>query len=125
MKYFSIIVTTGLILLAVLWPASQLPQTGYTGGDKIVHVFMFFVWSLSAQFDFPDRKLVWRILMAGVSFGLLTEVLQLQTKTRSFDWLDWLADSIGLLLALLSGKIVLPILSKIGFFRWLTTLKKH
>ena len=31
-------------------------------------------------------------------WGLVTEYIQLQVPGRSFEWMDWLADSIGVLL---------------------------
>jgi VanZ family protein len=124
MRYLSIIITTVLILIAISIPGSKMPHTtGFTGLDKVVHVFMFYVWSLSVQFD-TSVKFRWnRILVIGIGFGLLTELLQLAAKNRSFDWYDWLFDSLGLLLAALSGNLILPYLEPFWFFRWLKNQK--
>jgi VanZ family protein len=123
MRYLSITITTVLILVAISIPVSRMPHTGFTGLDKIIHLFMFYTWSLSAQFD-TSIKFRWnRILFIGIGFALLTELLQLTTKSRSFDWFDWLFDSLGLVLAALSGNLVLPNLETFWFFRWLKTLK--
>jgi VanZ family protein len=94
-----------------------------TGLDKLVHVFMFYVWSLSVQFD-TSVKFRWnRILAIGTGFGLLTELIQLAAKNRSFDWYDWLFDSLGLMLAGLSGNLILPYLETFWLFRWLKNPK--
>lgn len=80
---------------------------------------MFYTWSLSAQFD-TSIKFRWnRILVIGIGFALLTELLQLTTKSRSFDWYDWFFDSLGLVLAALTGNLILPILERFWVFRWL------
>ncbi|MEN9963458.1 MAG: VanZ like family [Bacteroidota bacterium] len=34
-------------------------------------------------------------------WGLATEYIQLQVPGRSFEWMDWLADSVGVLLVLI------------------------
>jgi VanZ family protein len=100
-----------------------MPHTGFTSLDKVVHVFMFYVWSLSVQFD-TSSKFRWsRILLTGIAFGLLTELIQLGIKNRSFDWYDWIFDTVGLVLAGLSGKIILPLLETFWFFKWLKSLK--
>lgn len=124
MKYLSIIITTALILIAISIPGSRMPDTtGFTGLDKLVHVFMFYVWSLATQFD-TSIKFRWtRILFIGIGFGLLTELIQLAVKNRSFDWYDWFFDSVGLVLAALSGRLILPHLEKFWFFRWLKSFK--
>jgi VanZ family protein len=123
MRYLSVTITTILILIAISIPGSQMPHTGFTSLDKVVHVFMFYVWSLSAQFD-TSIKFRWnRILLIGIAFGLLTELLQLAAKNRSFDWYDWVFDSLGLVLAALSGKLILSFLEQLWFFRWLKNSK--
>jgi VanZ family protein len=124
MRYLSLTITTVLVLIAISIPGSSMPQTtGFTGLDKLVHVFMFYVWSLSVQFD-TSVKFRWnRILAIGTGFGLLTELIQLAAKNRSFDWYDWLFDSLGLMLAGLSGNLILPYLETFWLFRWLKNPK--
>lgn len=119
MRYLSIIITTALILIAISIPGSKMPHTGFTSLDKVVHVFMFYVWSLAVQFD-TSIKFRWnRILVIGIAFGFITELIQLAVKNRSFDWYDWIFDSLGLVLAALSGNLILPYLETFWLFRWL------
>jgi VanZ family protein len=125
MKYLSITCTTVLILVAISIPISRIPHTGFISLDKTVHLFMFYTWSLSAQFD-TSIKFRWnRILFIGIGFALLTELLQLTTKSRSFDWYDWLFDSIGLVLAAFSSNLILPFLEGFWLFRWLKNPKRN
>jgi VanZ family protein len=42
--------------------------------------------------------------MAVIVWGIFTEIIQLYVPGRSFDLLDWAADSLGALLALLLAK---------------------
>ena len=123
MRYLSITITTILILIAISIPGSKMPHTGFTSLDKVVHVFMFYVWSLSVQFD-TSLKYRWnRVLVIGIVFGLLTELIQLGVKNRSFDWYDWFFDSLGLTLAAWSGTMILPYLETFWLFRWLKNPK--
>jgi VanZ family protein len=125
MRYLSVIITTLLILIAISIPGSRMPHTGFTSLDKVVHVFMFYVWSLAVQFD-TSVKFRWtRILFIGIGFGLATELLQLAAKNRSFDWYDWLFDSVGLALGALSGNLILPYLETFWFFQWLKNPKRN
>lgn len=71
--------------------------------DKMVHAGMFgvmmilFSWPYkTSEFDSSKKKSVY-LLIATLTcvWGLVTECIQLYVPFRSFDWIDWLADSIG------------------------------
>ena len=66
------------------------------GPDKIVHAIMFFIGSSLAVFSGMGRlksAVIW------VSAGVLLEYYQFFfTTDRSFDWLDVIADALGVLL---------------------------
>jgi hypothetical protein len=66
------------------------------GPDKIVHAFMFFIGSSLAVLSGMGRlksAVIW------ISAGVLLEYYQFFfTTDRSFDWLDVMADSIGVML---------------------------
>jgi hypothetical protein len=70
----------------------------YLGPDKIVHAFMFFVATVIAIQSGWKKKtaaIVW------TAAGMLLEFYQFNfTTDRSFDWLDVLADALGVFIAL-------------------------
>ena len=85
--------TTALVLYLALSPAQALPSTGW---DKMNHVLAFGTLGALAAVAWPAR--VPRSLVLLVGYGILIEVLQSFTPTRSPELLDVLADSVGLLL---------------------------
>lgn len=83
----------------------ELPYT-----DKIVHfVFYFgFVWLGGLAFIadkrgvFPDRKKLFLVFLAAVLYGTIIEVLQhVATTYRSAEWSDFMANTLGALMATL------------------------
>lgn len=66
--------------------------------DKIAHFGLFFIWSALAFLSFfegSDRKALITILVVIAAFGAMTEIMQLMTKDRSADVLDFGADMLG------------------------------
>jgi hypothetical protein len=103
-KYFA----TAHILWAVVvfglhaMPSKSFPKISFwenLGPDKIVHAFMFFIGSSLAVFSGMGRlksAVIW------ICAGVLLEYYQFYfTTDRSFDWFDVLADSLGVMLALM------------------------
>jgi VanZ family protein len=111
MKYLFTTLVSVLILIAVLLPGSSIPDVELIGFDKMVHVGMFGLWALAVRYDFrsPSFKFFLAFVI-GMSFSLLTEVLQVFAEGRTFDWFDVVADSIGLLSGLLMGSKMLALL---------------
>jgi hypothetical protein len=108
-----------VILFLITLPKEDMPDAvGWWGWleklhfDKWVHAGMFAVqaWLLIIpinKFEIPlKEKWQWmlRVCMAVIVWGIFTEVIQLYVPGRSFDLLDWAADSLGALLALLLAK---------------------
>jgi glycopeptide antibiotics resistance protein len=105
MKVLTLIVSL-LILVAVLIPGSNIPNVNLVGVDKIVHICMFSAWAVAIRFDFPNSK-KWVVLLAGMMFSLITEIVQLFAEGRSFDFFDMLFDGIGLMIGLVvAGPII-------------------
>ena len=69
------------------------------GPDKIVHAFMFFVataFAIQSGWKKITGAIVW------IAAGILLEFYQFYfTTDRSFDWFDVVADSLGVMLALI------------------------
>jgi len=92
-----------LILVAVLLPASSLPEgPGIPGFDKLVHFCLFAALAVAAHLDFSieGRRLAWA-LAAAVAFSALTEALQLLVDGRASELLDMVADIAGFAFGLL------------------------
>lgn len=119
MRYIPAIVVTIVIFVTISIPSPKIPDTGFSGLDKAAHLFFFGSWSLAVQFGFSIKQR-WRwILLAGFALGLTTEVIQLFVKSRSFELLDLLFDTFGLMLAAWSGPTFIPIAEKIWpMSRW-------
>jgi VanZ family protein len=101
-NYRLTIISAILILIAVLMPGQNVPQVGVPGIDKIIHFSMFGVLTLCFYFEYSrHQKKLPRffntVLMIG-AFGLLTEVMQLFTDSRSFDMRDLAVDLAGILI---------------------------
>ena len=103
-KYFA----TAHILWAVVvfglhaMPSNTFPKISFwenLGPDKIVHAFMFFVATSLAVLSGWGRI---RSMLVWIFAGVLLEYYQFFfTIDRFFDWFDVMADSFGVLLALL------------------------
>lgn len=111
MKVLAIIVSV-LIIIAVLIPGSNIPEVGFTGVDKFVHIVMFSSWAIAIRYDFPSVK-PWLVFVLGLGFSLFTEILQLFVEGRSFDLYDMVADGIGLLLGLILTRPATKVLNYI------------
>lgn len=100
--YFQIIgsflILSLLSYLHFMQPPS-LDVISFTLADKLAHFFMFFFTMM--WFMYVSKK--W--LVTAVSLLLLALVLELIQMNyiinRSFDWFDWIADGIGIVLCFL------------------------
>jgi VanZ family protein len=80
-----------VMALALAPPRFPTPSTGW---DKANHALAFAVLALLGFAGYPRGKVA--VLAALLAYGGLIEVLQGMTGYRSADWLDWVADSVGL-----------------------------
>ena len=115
-KFIPGIVWFFIVLILMCLPGNQLPETDWLHinyFDKIMHVGVFAI--LGFLFCLPfhksgvstaERKSYFIKIALSVSiWGLTTEFIQKYIAIgRSFDLLDWTADSIGALIAFLITK---------------------
>lgn len=106
-----------VIMVLVCLPGDKVPSPKFLldiNFDKIVHISMFgillflFFYPLSRSAMNKKQKLKWLLILflGTVAFGYITELLQLFfIPNRSYDLVDFAADSLGALLAF-------------GFCRW-------
>jgi VanZ family protein len=89
---------TAVVIAACLWPGKKMPEAPSMGFDKVVHIILFFTWAL--LWLTVDQIRASRVIVAGLLFGLLTEICQERLPIdRTFDWWDLLADAAGIFLA--------------------------
>ncbi len=104
-----------VVLFVICLPKQDIPEVdGWWGWlnkiyfDKWVHVGIFAVMAFLFMFPFVKsplpEKTIWPILIkicvATSIWGFMTELIQLMVPGRSFDMLDWAADSLGGILSL-------------------------
>lgn len=100
-----------LVLYLVCLPGSAIPSAGWMQDiniDKAVHIILFgtlvflFCWAIAVPSTNNGARLSYflKIAMAVSLWGLATEFIQkFYIPGRSFDLLDWAADSCGALIA--------------------------
>ncbi|MBT8086183.1 MAG: VanZ family protein [Woeseia sp.] len=94
------------VLLCTLLPAIWF-RTHFrfdtVGIDKVAHMLAFLTLALwfSGQYA---RESWWRIILGLSIFGVIIEVCQMLTVSRSAEWLDLLADLVGIAVGLLIAR---------------------
>ena len=87
------------VLCVVVVTGALIPQdtltTTFALSDKIVHTGAFLVLSTLGLSGYPSRMTV---ILSLVALGGAIEIAQSFTTTRSHEWLDFLADGLGVLL---------------------------
>jgi VanZ family protein len=79
-----------------LIPTVYLPSELFDWWDKAQHVIAFFFLSIIGTIAY--QKFKGRVLTGLFLYGGLIEILQFLTGWRSVDFIDWLADGIGILI---------------------------
>jgi len=114
-KFIPAILWFLLVLFLICLPGQEFPELGEWSTwlekihfDKWVHTGMFGVMMLlfALPFKYADlhvvkkKSIYLRIALLTSIWGLATECIQLYIPFRSFDLLDWAADSFGAVIAL-------------------------
>ena len=97
------------IIIGCAWP-NEYPAPGITVNDKFIHAGIFCVWSFLwvTIYRFPAR-----VFVIGVLYGFSIELYQLVMPiNRSFEWLDLVADAVGVLAGIVVGLLVMRRMSK-------------
>ena len=100
-----------LILIAILMPANDIPSVGIPGIDKVVHCGMFGFLTLCFYGEYYYKhkarpKDLCAMSIIGV-YAALTEFMQHFVEGRSCDFIDWLADISGIILAVIAFGLLL------------------
>lgn len=67
--------------------------------DKVVHFLFYFIFVL--LWYYATKNSVVKIFLIAVAYGILMEILQSFTKTRSADYTDAIANTLGALTAMI------------------------
>jgi VanZ family protein len=101
-----------VVVLVVTWVLSLLPGSDMPhvpGGDKWHHALAYFacMFCWGQLYRLPLQRL--KLAIAFVAMGALIECIQYFTPTRSFEFLDMLADAIGVIAAWLVVTVQLSV----------------
>jgi hypothetical protein len=94
------LLAAAMILTALLLPAKTFSTIHSPPGfDKVVHATLFFLFTFAFGREYrKERKVNPRILVelaAVIPFIVVSELLQLLTRSRHFELLDMAADAVG------------------------------
>ncbi|MCB7482393.1 VanZ family protein [Christiangramia sediminis] len=120
--FAALIYTSAITYFSLIVMDFKVSVGGFDPTDKMLHagayLFLAFLWKLYFIFQTSDFKrytsnLLW-VAFACFIFGMLIEVLQgTLTSYRTPDWWDVLANSTGVVLAVLFFIILAPKMKKI------------
>jgi VanZ family protein len=111
LRFIFTIITSAIIITAVLWPGSSVPETDLPGVDKVVHFGLFAAWTIAIIFEFDIKK--WYVaIIAGLLFALFSELIQIPTDARTFDLNDLIADGAGVVFGYANAGFVIRISKK-------------
>ena len=115
-KYpFSCILIAAIWYLSLFFNAPETPLNNVLLIDKWVHIVMYggtftVLWiEYNRQHQQPDywKLLLWAFIAPIVMSGIIELLQEYCTETRNGDWLDLLANAIGIALAAVIGLILL------------------
>jgi VanZ family protein len=94
------------IVVLSLLPPQKLPHIHlFPGADKVIHFFMYFIfsglacWSLKVELN---RKRIWIVIPIAIAWGVVMEIVQMEMKSgRAFSFYDIIANSIGVIVGML------------------------
>lgn len=118
--YIPLAVYWTLLLVGTSLPADSVP--GFGIGDKLLHFFAYFVLTvllsltllMQNKYHFlKEKHILFSIIIASV-YGLLDEIHQSYIPGRSNDILDWIADTLGAITAVLLLDFMMR---KMGYFK--------
>lgn len=99
----------GAIFYGGSLPPPRLPNTSMVGADKILHLLAFAGMQIAItramRYEFPESRYS-RVLIGAAALtsfiGLLLELWQSFIPQRSAEFVDWIADTLGAVLAALA-----------------------
>jgi len=104
----------GIIVIVSLMPSEDVPQIiWFEGIDKLVHSFMYlgFTWLLCWSLHSEKKPfIIYFVIIGTIGWGILMELFQLIMQVgRAFEWLDVLANSVGVITGVLIYNLMINI----------------
>lgn len=93
-----------LAFISVLFflPGQAFPQTSWLDKiwfDKWIHVGLFVILMVTWSWAIQNKTQIKILVITAIAYGIFVEWVQHQfVANRSFDWGDWAADILGILL---------------------------
>ncbi len=103
-RFSPLIVWALLSLILSSIPGNKFPELqGPFGWDKLIHMVLYMVLGALAVRAWSDKQLApWLIFLFCVGYGLVDELHQFYIPERYPDVWDWVADSIGSFIGVMS-----------------------
>jgi VanZ family protein len=101
----------GIIVLLSLLPIDDFPKVPlFPGADKLIHMMMYFLFSLLALWTFHVKTNIerWKLYLFIIGWGVFMEFLQITMRLgRHFSLLDICANISGVILGIALYKFVI------------------
>ena len=108
LKFPKLWLTIGFLMIAVVVYASLTPTppqiASFPQSDKFVHFVTYLILMLWFAQIYSLKTIHFLLFVGFVSMGIVLEFLQGMSEQRSFEYLDMLANSSGVLLGLILAK---------------------
>ncbi len=115
--HFVSIITALLILILGVIPAHFFPKQDIIGAvamDKVAHFLLYFILAITTLVGFKKHYYyggfnlhpVLSALVCLILYGFLVELIQTFLDTRSFEWMDIMANNAGVLLGLITFRLI-------------------
>lgn len=103
--YTPLVIYWLILLAATSFPTNAVPSFGVS--DKLLHISAYFCLGIllnltllfQNKYSFLKRRSGWHTISIGIIYGIFDEIHQYFIPGRSMEFLDFTADFIGLVLA--------------------------
>ncbi|WP_257274395.1 MULTISPECIES: VanZ family protein [unclassified Endozoicomonas] len=117
-NHYTTLARTGLLLAMIsivvlsLLPLDKVPLTDVN--DKLQHLAAFLLLGFLIDASLPSQSFNLSKVSGLMAYGLLIELLQLQTEYRFFSWADLIADLAGIILYFFT----IPVWKRVPLINW-------
>ncbi|MDB4241333.1 VanZ family protein [Polaribacter sp.] len=99
--WIAIAITISIAYLSLI-KTNNFPKIAISNIDKLYHLIAYFLLTFSWLIALKKSKYIYKVLIGSLLYGIIIEVLQATlTVYRTGELFDFLANSVGVLLALL------------------------
>lgn len=96
LRWWRALLAVLVIVVCVLAVVPTPPRQLSTGWDKMNHLLAFACLAVTARFGYPGRRAPVAIVLGLLAFGGLIEIVQAFVPERRSEWIDVMADAIGI-----------------------------